>query len=104
MFFRQRRFVVTLCALCACVLAAPAFALDVTISTTRNQTIYGFGTCIAWWITSPYDQDAWRTMYAQDMGCSLLRVELGDGWRERLRRTLEQVADHNSSREPSEVS
>jgi len=32
------------------------------------------------------------------VGSSLLRVELGNGWRERLRRTLEQVADLSRSR------
>lgn len=37
------------------------------------------------------------------VGRSLLRVELGDGWRERLRRTLEQVAALNVPQEPVEV-
>ena len=35
------------------------------------------------------------------VGNSLLRVDLGDGWRERLRRTLELVADAKSAQEPA---
>lgn len=54
----------------------PALGVDITInSSLRHQTIEGFGSCLAWWINSPYDQDAFRTMYARDMGSSVLRME-----------------------------
>jgi len=35
------------------------------------------------------------------VGRSMLRVELGEGWRDRLRETLEQLAEVRGSREPS---
>ena len=37
------------------------------------------------------------------VGRTALRVELGDGWRERLRRTIEQVATARGSEEPLQV-
>ncbi len=35
------------------------------------------------------------------VGHSLVRVELGDGWRERLRRTLEQLAAARGTQTPA---
>jgi hypothetical protein len=37
------------------------------------------------------------------VGRTALRVELGDGWRERLRRTIEQVALARATEEPLRV-
>ena len=34
------------------------------------------------------------------VGRAALRVELGDGWRERLRRTIEQIAAARGSEQP----
>ncbi|TVR51744.1 MAG: hypothetical protein EA425_06390 [Puniceicoccaceae bacterium] len=42
----------------------------------RHQEIDGFGTCLAWWLNSPYNQAAWRSMYWSDLGASILRVDV----------------------------
>ncbi len=52
-------------------------AADVTIDAgTRYQTIDGFGSALAFWLTSPYNQTAWQNMYYQDLGSSMLRVDM----------------------------
>src|SRR5687768_11824031 len=52
-------------------------AVDVNIdAATRFQQIDGFGTSIAWWRNNVVEQEAWRNAYFQDLGSSMLRVDL----------------------------
>src|SRR5512142_1890519 len=64
-------------------LAVPslASAASVTIdTTTKFQTVEGFGTCLPWWIndpaTSPAYNAALRSDYVKDLGFNILRVEM----------------------------
>jgi O-glycosyl hydrolase len=43
---------------------------------TRDQSVDGFGTSLAWWVPNLYDTPAWRDAYYQDLGSSMLRVDL----------------------------
>lgn len=52
-------------------------AIDITIdAATQFQTIDGFGTSLSWSTNTPYSQDAWRNMYFQDLGSSMLRFDM----------------------------
>src|SRR5438034_5432609 len=52
-------------------------ALNVAINAAaRFQQIDGFGTSLAWWIPDLYEQDTWRNAYYQDLGSSMLRVDM----------------------------
>jgi O-glycosyl hydrolase len=52
-------------------------AVNVVIDANqRFQEIDGFGSALAWWTNSPYDQAAWRDMYFRDLGSSILRVDI----------------------------
>ena len=63
----------TTCLLPADALAAP---LDLTVDAgVRHQEMDGFGTTLAYWLTEPYNQDAFRTMYYRDLGASMLRMD-----------------------------
>ena len=42
----------------------------------RFQQIDGFGTSMAWWVPGVYDNDAWKNAYYQDLGSSMLRMDL----------------------------
>src|SRR5918993_5297992 len=52
-------------------------AVDVDIdAASRFQQIDGFGTSVAWWKANVVEQQAWRDAYFQDLGSSILRVDL----------------------------
>jgi O-glycosyl hydrolase len=52
-------------------------AVNVTIdAATKFQTIDGFGTSLAWWQSGLYETEAWRDAYYQDLGSSMLRVDM----------------------------
>jgi O-glycosyl hydrolase len=54
-----------------------AATVDVAIDTRQHfQSIDGFGTALAWWVKDPYTTDAWQKMYYQDLGSSMLRVDI----------------------------
>jgi O-glycosyl hydrolase len=53
------------------------FSVNVTVNATQTfQQIDGFGTATAWWETSPYNEAGWTNMYYQDLGASMMRVDL----------------------------
>src|SRR5687768_9963461 len=57
--------------------ARQLMAVDVNIDAgTRFQQIDGFGTSVAWWRNNVVEQEAWRNAYFQDLGSSMLRVDL----------------------------
>jgi O-glycosyl hydrolase len=65
------------CVLCLCAADGLA-AVDVTVDGSQTyQDIKGFGTCFGYWINEPYSWDSFRQMYAQDLGASIVRMELG---------------------------
>jgi O-glycosyl hydrolase len=71
---RQKLFVAAVLLVCA---ARAAWAVNITVDTgTRHQTIEGLGTCLCFWISDPYSTSAFQEMYYQDLGCSVLRMEL----------------------------
>jgi hypothetical protein len=43
---------------------------------TEYQTIDGFGTSVMTWMSSVYGNAQFRTDYARDLGCSVVRGEL----------------------------
>lgn len=43
---------------------------------TTYQTIDGFGTSVMHWLADQYANEAYRTAYAQDLGCSIIRGNL----------------------------
>src|SRR4051812_33535875 len=52
-------------------------AVNVSVNAAaRFQQIDGFGTSMAWWVPGVYDNDAWRSAYYQDLGSSMLRMDL----------------------------
>src|SRR5262245_43838756 len=83
----MRRFVVALLLACA---AAPASATDVIVDgAKRHQTIEGFGTCLIAWVGSfrdLYRTEAFQKIYAEGLGCSMLRVNM---WGPTFERTTE---------------
>ncbi len=59
--------------------AAGLAEASVDVAVDGNQThqeIHGFGTCLAHWLSEPYNWQSFREMYAQDLGCSILRINL----------------------------
>ena len=57
--------------------ARQLLSVGVTIDTdARFQTIDGFGSSIAGWVHGIYDRDDWRNMFYQDLGASVLRIDL----------------------------
>src|SRR4051794_30214319 len=53
------------------------FAVSVSINAGQKfQQIDGFGTAMAWWKTAPYNEPGWTQMYYQDLGSSMLRMDL----------------------------
>src|ERR1700743_575786 len=51
--------------------------VNVTIDINqRFQTIQGFGTAMSYWVDAPYSDPGWTKMYYQDLGCSMLRIDL----------------------------
>src|SRR3984957_3828454 len=58
-------------------LSAAADQISLTIGPAqRFQTIQGFGACLSLGASPPYDQDWYQTLYARDLGCSIVRMEL----------------------------
>jgi len=68
-----------LLALCASALAsAREHAVRVDLD-ARHQTMEGFGTCIVGWVremTNLYETEQFQKIYAEDVGCSMLRVNM----------------------------
>jgi len=57
--------------------ARQLLSVNVAINTAdRHQTIDGFGTSVAWYVPNLYDTPAWQNAYYQDLGSSMLRVDL----------------------------
>jgi|GEM_PF-1458027 len=62
------------CALCGLAASAATLTID---TSTRYQTIEGWGTCMITWSinNTPYYNSAWRAAY-RDLGCNILRVAM----------------------------
>ncbi|MBI1336055.1 MAG: hypothetical protein GC164_03730 [Phycisphaera sp.] len=54
-------------------LRAGTYTID---PTQRHQTFEGFGTCLAWWVNDEYRSAAWQQAYFQDLGASILRMDM----------------------------
>ena len=43
----------------------------------RHQTMDGFGSSImTWWDAGPFYTEAWQRMYYEDLGASMLRMDM----------------------------
>lgn len=52
-------------------------AVNVTVNASqRFQEMDGFGTALAWWMNAPYQSPAFKDLYYQDLGSSMLRVDI----------------------------
>jgi len=73
----RRRGVVALWVMLAWVACVRGQALELTVDAhQRFQTIEGFGTGLYLNAIRPYDQEWFQGLYARDLGCSIVRMEM----------------------------